>query len=1143
MKNTFSICAVFLLLFVANSGSVFAFSGAPPDEKTGAPNEGNCTQCHAGNVLNAAGGSLMLTVPDTYLPGEVYDIVVNLSRAGQSKWGFEMTALNSNNARAGTFATGDANTQLSEANSRQYIKHTFAGTASGKKDTNSWTFKWTAPSTNVGPITFYAAGNAANADFSSAGDYIYKQEATSDVPPVYGVTLAGVGALTKRTTDASAGVTYTLRVTNTGNIDDVIRLSSSGSVNARLSRTSVSLAAGASTNVTLTVPGTALTTAGNYAVKVTATSQGDRTKTAEVTTTTTILPVYSVTLVGVGNLTTETTDASAGVSYTLRVTNSGNTNDTIRLATSGDATATVSPTSVSLNQGASHTVTLRISGAALAKADDYAVKVTATSQGDRTKTAEITTTTTILPVYSVTLVGVGNLTTETTDASTGVSYTFNVTNTGNTDDVINLGTSDDDVNLSQTSVPLASGASTSVTLTIPSDALATAGEYVVKVTATSQGDNTKSVEVSTTTTVLPVYGVTLTGSYLTKQTKFASGGVSYALQVTNTGNIEDTIVLGSSAEVGIGGSVLGLFRKSKDEDLSTSQSQLKITLAPGDSTEVIFTAKGDLLTKSGEYKIKVTATSQGDSTKTAEITTSTTILPVYGVTLVGVGDLTTETSDVAEGVSYTLTVTNTGNTDDTINLATLGDVTTTLSNASVLLASGASSNVTLTISSDALATAGDYKVKVTATSQGDSTKTAEVTTTTTILPVYGVTLVGVRDADVEGVSYTLTVKNTGNTDDVIDLTTSDDAVTLSQTSVPLASGTSADVALTISADALTAAGDFEVKVTVTSQGDSTQTAEITLTITTAPVYGVMLQGKGELEGTTMDILAGVSYTLTVTNTGNTDDTIVLGSSAEVGIEGSVLGSFRESDDQVPMGQLELALAPGASTEVIFTAKGDFFTKSGEYEIKVTATSKGDSTKTAEITTKTTVAPVYGVMLQSKGELEGATMDILAGVSYTLTVTNTGNTDDTIVLGSFAEVGIEGSVLGSFRESIDQELAMGQLELALAPGASAEVIFTAAGDFFTKLGEYEIKVTATSQGDSTKTAEIITKTTIAPVPWDVNADGTVNILDLVQVANQFGESGEGLAGDVNKDGQVNVLDLVQVASYFGKSQVEIVQANQ
>lgn len=53
------------------------------------------------------------------------------------------------------------------------------------------------------------------------------------------------------------------------------------------------------------------------------------------------------------------------------------------------------------------------------------------------------------------------------------------------------------------------------------------------------------------------------------------------------------------------------------------------------------------------------------------------------------------------------------------------------------------------------------------------------------------------------------------------------------------------------------------------------------------------------------------------------------------------------------------------------------------------------------------------------------------------------------------------------------------------------------------------------------------------PWDVNADGVVNILDLVQVASEFGQRGEGLAGDVNSDGIVNIFDLVTVAYHFGE----------
>lgn len=45
--------------------------------------------------------------------------------------------------------------------------------------------------------------------------------------------------------------------------------------------------------------------------------------------------------------------------------------------------------------------------------------------------------------------------------------------------------------------------------------------------------------------------------------------------------------------------------------------------------------------------------------------------------------------------------------------------------------------------------------------------------------------------------------------------------------------------------------------------------------------------------------------------------------------------------------------------------------------------------------------------------------------------------------------------------------------------------------------------------------------------DVNADGEINILDLVLVAGAFEETDS--EADVNGDGVVNVLDLVRVAS--------------
>ena len=61
-------------------------------------------------------------------------------------------------------------------------------------------------------------------------------------------------------------------------------------------------------------------------------------------------------------------------------------------------------------------------------------------------------------------------------------------------------------------------------------------------------------------------------------------------------------------------------------------------------------------------------------------------------------------------------------------------------------------------------------------------------------------------------------------------------------------------------------------------------------------------------------------------------------------------------------------------------------------------------------------------------------------------------------------------------------------------------------------------------------ELTSFTLVTPeVPYDVNADGVVNILDLTFVASHFG--GTHPEADVNGDGIVNILDLVRVAQNF------------
>ena len=59
-----------------------------------------------------------------------------------------------------------------------------------------------------------------------------------------------------------------------------------------------------------------------------------------------------------------------------------------------------------------------------------------------------------------------------------------------------------------------------------------------------------------------------------------------------------------------------------------------------------------------------------------------------------------------------------------------------------------------------------------------------------------------------------------------------------------------------------------------------------------------------------------------------------------------------------------------------------------------------------------------------------------------------------------------------------------------------------------------------------------------LPWDVNEDGRVNILDLVLVAQDLGKpTSVNSRTDVNGDETVNILDLVLVAQHMGESTIE------
>lgn len=174
---------ILLLLCLSLTGILLAYSAGPPLAYTGDFGQPNCTACHTGNPLNAAGGSLtIMGAPVDYTPGQTYPITVMLDKPGQLRWGFELSArVVTSGSQGGILVATDINgTQVRTAADIQYISHTSLGTSSGQAGPKSWTFNWTAPSPPVGPIRFSAVGNAANNNFSTTGDFIYTATATSN---------------------------------------------------------------------------------------------------------------------------------------------------------------------------------------------------------------------------------------------------------------------------------------------------------------------------------------------------------------------------------------------------------------------------------------------------------------------------------------------------------------------------------------------------------------------------------------------------------------------------------------------------------------------------------------------------------------------------------------------------------------------------------------------------------------------------------------------------------------------------------------------------------------------------------------------------------------------------------------------------
>jgi uncharacterized repeat protein (TIGR01451 family) len=304
-----------------------AYSSGPPAGFTHAPGEFDCAECH---VPDSAGtGRLTINAPSNYVPGQTYQISVNHSNATDAtrkRWGFQLTALDDNDQKAGTLAGTDNLTQTlnnqGPGNSRQYIEHTSAGTFKGQTGGASWTFNWTAPPQDVGPVVFYAAGNQANGDDNTSGDNIYFTFVTAvpvTAPPDYTVSVSPAS----RTVTPGASATYTVTVAPSGGFTGQVALSVAGlpaGASASFNPASLNINDSSTQASTLTITTTSATLLGNHPLTINATS-GSLAHSAQAT-----LRVVSPASADVSIVKTDSPDpvtVGTTLTYTITVTNNG----------------------------------------------------------------------------------------------------------------------------------------------------------------------------------------------------------------------------------------------------------------------------------------------------------------------------------------------------------------------------------------------------------------------------------------------------------------------------------------------------------------------------------------------------------------------------------------------------------------------------------------------------------------------------------------------------------------------------------------------------------------------------------------------------------------------------------------------------
>ncbi|HZN07945.1 MAG TPA: choice-of-anchor V domain-containing protein, partial [Pyrinomonadaceae bacterium] len=322
-------CLGFFLTTNSTIQPVHAFSAGPPAGYTGAPGEEPeaCAECHV--PPDAGTGTISITAPQTYVPGQTYPITVTHSNTDptRQRWGFQLTVLDTSDEKAGELQSTNGLTQVlnnqGPGSKRQYIEHTAVGTFIGQSNGASWTFNWTAPAEDIGPVTFYTAGNQANNDGNTSGDHIYRTFVAAAPASTTADFVIGISPSTRNVV-AGASAQYTITITPLAGFTGVVDLNSVGvfpaGVSLAFNPVTVTINDATSKTATLTISTAGGTPIGNHSFTVGAQS-GALTHSASLTLN--VVSATSADLSVVKTVSPNPGQVGVPLSYRLAVTNNG----------------------------------------------------------------------------------------------------------------------------------------------------------------------------------------------------------------------------------------------------------------------------------------------------------------------------------------------------------------------------------------------------------------------------------------------------------------------------------------------------------------------------------------------------------------------------------------------------------------------------------------------------------------------------------------------------------------------------------------------------------------------------------------------------------------------------------------------------